>query len=198
MRRGSRGPASPPENSCFEILCFLVCCRCCFSCAVRSRYTMCYLPKAVNSTALMSDFVCHSSSLNKKNHYCSTTRKTCARFSFVSFSPFSLLFLVFFLTFHVLEQQVCDWRFCQWCCPCSWWWGWWPPAETGAVCVDGDREGGTARAVVNFELARENMMVVIICVDGDRERCKNKAITWCSVLRPMSATSTRSMRIRAS
>ena len=68
---------------------------------------MCYLPKAVNSTALMSDFVCHSSSLNKKNHYCWTTRKTCARFSFVSFSPFSLLFLVFvFLTFHVLEQQV--------------------------------------------------------------------------------------------
>ena len=107
MRRGSRGPASPPENSCFEILCFHVCWGCCFSCAVRSRYTICYLLKAVNSTVLMSGFVCHSSSLNKKNHYCWTTRKTCARFSFVSFSPFSLLFLVFvFLTFHVLEQQV--------------------------------------------------------------------------------------------
>ena len=107
VRRGSRGPASPDEGSFFDILCFHVCCGFCFSYAVRLRYTIGYLLKAVNSTVLMSDFVCHSSSLNKKNHYCWTTRKTCARFSFVSFSPFSLLFLVFvFLTFHVLEQQV--------------------------------------------------------------------------------------------
>ena len=99
VRRGSRGPASPPEGSFFEILCFHVCWGCCFSCSVRSRYTICYLLKAVNSTALMSGFVCHSSSLNKKNHYCWTTRKTCARFIFFNFSPFSLLFSSFFLYF---------------------------------------------------------------------------------------------------
>ena len=57
--------------------------------------TICHLLKAVNSKVLMSRFVCHSSSLNTKNHCCWTTRKTCARFSFVNFSLFSLFFGVF-------------------------------------------------------------------------------------------------------